>query len=81
MIKQYIDFISKENIKKSLKIYESIDYEVYFSFCIVYSFYFLYYVGEGLSIYLGVILKISYKPFKIMFEYILKRLTWKKKTG
>lgn len=81
MIKQCIEFLSKENIKKNLEVYDSIDYEVFFNFCIMYSFYFLYYVGEGLSIYLGVILKMSYKPFKIVFDYILKRLAWKKKTG
>ena len=81
MIKKYIEFLLKENIKKKFEIYNSINYEVFFNFCILYSFYFLYYVGEGLSIYLDVILKIAYKPFKIVFDFILKRLTWKKKTG
>ena len=81
MIKTCIEFLSKENIEKKIDIYNSIDYEVYFSFCILYSVYFLYYVGEGLSIYLSIILKMSYKPFAIVFDYILKRLNWKKKTG
>ena len=81
MIKTCIEFLSKENIEKKIDIYNSIDYEVYFSFCILYSVYFLYYVGEGLSIYLSIILKMSYKPFVIVLDYILKRLNWKKKTG
>ena len=81
MIKTYFNFFSNKNIKEKIDIYNSIDYEVYINFCILYSFYFLYYVGEGLSIYLDVILKISYKPFAIVFNFILKRLTWKKKTG
>ena len=81
MIKTYFNFFSNKSIKKKIDIYNSIDYEVYINFCILYSFYFLYYVGEGLSIYLDVILKISYKPFIIVFNFILKRLTWKKKTG
>lgn len=81
MIKQCYSFLEKDNIKKMSSIYETIDYEIYFNFCILYSFYFLYFVGEGLSIYLEVIIKASYKPFKIVFDYILKRITWKKKTG
>ena len=81
MIKTCIEFLSKENIEKKIDTYNSIDYEVYFSFCILYSIYFLYYVGEGLSIYLSIILKMSYKPFVIVLDYILKRLNWKKKTG
>ena len=81
MIKTCIEFLSKKNIEKKIDTYNSIDYEVYFSFCILYSIYFLYYVGEGLSIYLSIILKMSHKPFVIVFDYILKRLNWKKKTG
>tara|TARA_Y100000591_G_C21712780_1_gene634434 strand:- start:292 stop:540 length:249 start_codon:yes stop_codon:yes gene_type:complete len=73
--------IVKAKINYYYNFFEENDFGFLLRFSLFYAMYFCYFTGMVLSYYLIDILYYSYLPFKIVYNYIKKRMLWKKKLG
>ena len=80
ILTKYIE-VAKNKINYYYNFFEENDFGFLLRFSLFYAMYFCYFTGMILTYYLIDILFVSYLPLKIIYNYIKKRILWKKKPG